>query len=430
MTAKAPIHPLAALNPEVRRRFPTIDRDSGGRPRLYLNTGAGSLTVDTAAEAARDAQGRLNPMPGIVVSGESETAALHARVRDLVADFLNARNGREISFHQSATAALFNLAFGLRGVLHPSANLIVTDLDHMANVSPWETVWGEGHGLEVRRARITPEGKLDLAHLLSLVDARTGVLAVTSASNGTGSIVPLGETVAAVRKKAPDCLVAVDAVHHAPHGSIDVQATGVDLLVFSGYKTFGPMMGVLWGRAEILEKLRPYRVETNKDVLPGKFEMGMLNNASIASLEAALEYILWLADLIAGPAAASADRASRFRLAMTSIHEYEQGLARRFLEGLGRLDPSRFRLFGVADPARTAERVPTFAFDVVGFPATEAKRRLWEDSGIQIADGNHYSAAVVRHLGRPEGICRASFAHYDNAEAVDRLLEALGRLAG
>jgi cysteine desulfurase family protein (TIGR01976 family) len=430
MTAKAPIHPLEALNPEVRRRFPMIDRDSGGRHRLYLNTGAGSLTVDTAAEAARDAQGRLNPMPGVVVSGESETAALHARVRDLAADFLNARSGLEISFHQSATAALFNLAFGLRGVLRPSANLIVTDLDHMANVSPWETVWGEGHGLEVRRARITAEGKLDIAHLLSLADARTGLLAVTSASNGTGSIVPLAETVAAVRKKAPDCLVSVDAVHHAPHGPIDVQATGVDLLVFSGYKTFGPMMGVLWGRAEILEKLRPYRVETNKDVLPGKFEMGMLNNAAIASLEAALEYLLWLAGLVAGLPAAAADRASRFRSAMTSILEYEKGLARRLLEGLGRLAPSRFRLFGIADPARAAERVPTFAFDVAGLPATEAKRRLWEGSGIQIADGNHYSAAVVRHLGRPEGICRASFAHYDNAEAVDRLLEALGRLAG
>ena len=102
-------------------------------------------------------------MPGVVVAGEAETAALHARVRDLVADFLNARSGREISFHQSSTAALFNLAFGLRGVLGPSANLVVTDLDHMANVSPWETVFGEGRGLEIRRARLTSEGTLDVA---------------------------------------------------------------------------------------------------------------------------------------------------------------------------------------------------------------------------------------------------------------------------
>jgi cysteine desulfurase family protein (TIGR01976 family) len=422
-------HPLERLNPEVRRRFPMIDRDSGGRPRIYLNTGAGSLTVDAAAEAARDAQGRLNPMPGVVVPGEAETAALQTRVRDLAADFLGAPSGREISFHQSATAALFNLAFGLRGTLTPQANIVVTDLDHMANISPWETVWGEGQGLEVRRARVKAEGKLDIEHLLSLVDARTRLLAVTSASNGTGSVVPLAELTTAVRKKSPACLVAVDAVHHAPHGPIDVRTSGVDFLVFSGYKTFGPMIGVLWGRAEVLERLRPYRVETNKDVLPGKLEMGMLNNASLASLEAALTYLLWLAGLVAGAEAAAADRRSRFRLAMSAIAGYEQGLTRRTLEGLARLDPSRFRLFGISDAARAAERVPTFAFDVAGLTATEAKRRLWEESGIQIADGNHYSAAVVRHLGRPEGICRASFAHYDNAATVDRFLEAISRLA-
>ena len=346
-------------------------------------------------------------MPGVVVAGEAETAALHARVRDLAADFLNARSGREISFHQSSTAALFNLAFGLRGVIAPSANLVVTDLDHMANVSPWETVSAGRRGREVRRARLTAEGTLDIDHLLSLVDPRTGLLAVTSASNGNGSLVPLEELVAAVRALAPDCLVAVDAVHHAPHGVLDVRASGVDFLVFSGYKVFGPMMGVLWGR-EVLERIRPYRVETNKDALPGKFEMGMLNNASVAALGAALEYLLWLAGLLASPPAAVPDRASKFRSAMTSISEYEKAIIRRVLEGLRRLDLPRFRLFGLADPARAGERVPTFAFDVGGLTATETKRRLWTEAGIQIADGNHYSAAVVRHLGRPEGICRAS----------------------
>jgi selenocysteine lyase/cysteine desulfurase len=425
MSPDDPIHPLAVLNPKVRARFPMIDRDSRGNPRVYLNTGAGSLTVDTAAEAARDAQGRLNPMPGVVVPGEAETAALQARVRDLVADFLHAGSGREVSFHQSATSALFNLAFGLRGVLSPSANIVVTDLDHMANVSPWETVWREGHGAQVRRARVTAEGTLDIDHLLSLVDDRTGLLATTSASNGTGSIVRLRELVSAVRKKAPECLIAVDAVHHAPHGVLDVQASDIDFLVFSGYKVFGPMLGVFWGKTELLEKLRPYRVETNKDVLPGKFEMGMLNNASVASLEAALEYPLWLADLVAGPEAAFPDRASKFRFIMTSIAEYEAGLTRRVLEGFRKLDPGQFRCFGVADPVRSVERVPTFAFDVGGLSATETKRRLWTEAGIQIADGNHYSAAVVRHLGRPEGICRASFAHYDNAATVGRFLEAL-----
>lgn len=430
MTQDSPIHPLETLNAQVRTRFPMIDRDSGGRPRTYLNTGAGSLTVDTAAEAARDAQGRLNPMPGVIAAGEIETGALHARVRDLVADFLHAASGREISFHQSATAALFHLAFGLRDVIRPGANIVVTDLDHMANISPWETVFGAGRGLEVRRARLTTEGTLDRDHLLSIVDHRTGLLAVTAASNGTGALVPLKEIAAAARDKAPECLVAVDAVHQAPHGPLDVQRSGVDLLVFSGYKVFGPMLGVAYGRTEVLERLRPYRVETNKDVLPGKFEMGMLNNASLAALEAALEYLLWLEGLAAGARPAAPDRACRFRTVMTSLAAYEAKISRRVLEGFQRSPLPAFRLFGPADPDRAAERVPTFAFDIAGLTATETKRRLWDETGIQIADGNHYSAAVYRHLGRPAGICRASFAHYDNAATVDRFLGALAALRG
>jgi selenocysteine lyase/cysteine desulfurase len=428
MTEPSAIHPLEALNPRVRARFPMIDRDAAGRPRVYLNTGAGSLTVDSAAAAAGDAQGRLNPMPGSVVAGEAETAGLHLRTRELAADLLHAGSGREISFHQSSTAALFHLAFGLRGVIPSGANLVVTDLDHMANVSPWETVFGEGRGLEIRRARITDEGALDRSHVISLVDPRTALLAVTSASNGTGSLVPLKELVAAVRDKAPGCLVAVDAVHHAPHGVLDVQASGIDFLAFSGYKVFGPMMGVLWGREDRLERLRPYRVETNKDVLPGKLEMGMLNNAAVAALEAALEYLLWLADLVAGPETVFPDRAAKFRSIMTAIAGYETGLTRRVLEGFRDARLPRFRLFGIADPGRTGERVPTFAFDIGGLTATETKRRLWTRAGIQIADGNHYSAAVYRHLVRPEGICRASFAHYDNVDTTERFLEALAGL--
>jgi len=368
-------------------------------------------------------------MPGVVAAGEVETAELHQRTRELAADFLHAGDGHEISFHQSATAALFNLAYALRGVLSPENNLVVTDLDHMANVSPWEAVLGEGRGLEVRRAWVTAEGTLDVAHLLSLVDARTGLLAVTSASNGTGSLVPLRQTIAAVRERAPQCLVAVDAVHHAPHGVIDVREADCDFLVFSGYKVFGPMQGVLWGKANLLEKLRPYRVETNKNVPPWKLEMGMLNNTSLAALGAGLEYLLWLDDLVAHKRDSPLpDRPAKFRSVMTAIAEYETGLTRMVLEGFRKFDPGRFRLFGVSDPERAAERVPTFAFDISGLSATAAKKRFWEDAGIQIADGNHYSAAVARHLGRPEGICRASFAHYDNPGTVGRFLEALGRL--
>ncbi len=247
---------------------------------------------------------------------------------------------------------------------------------------------------------------------------------MTSASNGLGTLVPLGRIIPRVRERSPGCLVVVDAVHHAPHGPLDVAEMGCDALVFSGYKVFGPMLGVLWGKGELLDRLLPYRVETAKNEAPFKFESGMLNNASLASLEAALDYVLWLADLSAGPEAFFPGRAAKFRRAMEAVAEYERGLTSRVLEGFKAFPPARFRCHGITEPARAAERVPTFAFEVRGQAASETKKRLWERAGLQIADGNHYSAAVVRHLGRP-ALCRASFAHYDDVATVDAFLEGL-----
>jgi cysteine desulfurase family protein (TIGR01976 family) len=417
------------IHPRIRGRFPTLDRDAQGRRRIYLNSGAGSLMVDTAVEAAAAANRTLNPMPGSICPGEVETASFHEGVRALTADFLNAIGGREISFHVSTTAALFNLAFSYRDEVRPEDNLIVTDLDHMANISAWETVLGEGCGVEVRRARVSAEGSLDVEHFLSLVDDRTRLVAVTMASNGFGTVPPLAEIVAEVRKKAPNCQVVVDAVHHALHGPIDVRAIGCDALAFSGYKVFGPMLGVLWVREPGASKLRPYRVETNKDAPPWKFEQGMLNNASLASLRAALEYLLWVAEEAGASGHGFVNRRERFVFAMKAVAAYESRLTRRVLESFQGLPKERFTAFGLTDPDRSAERDPTFAFEIPGQTATETKTRLWEESAIQIADGNHYSAAVTRHLGKP-ALCRASFAHYDTAATADLFLDGLARLTG
>jgi len=421
--------PLETIHARVRARFPLLGRDAQGGRRIYLNSGAGSLMVDSAMDAAAAANRTLNPMPGAVCPTEFETARFHDRVRGIAADFLHAGSSREISFHVSTTAALFNLAFALRDVTVSGDNLVVTDLDHMANVSPWETVIGEGRGREIRRASVSSDGTLDVTHLLSLVDRHTRVLAMTMASNGFGSVPPLAEIIAAVRPKAPGCLVVVDAVHHALHGPIDVRAIDCDALAFSGYKVFGPMLGVLWGKEAVLEVARPYRVETNKNEPPYKFEQGMLNNASLASLEAALEYILWLGVEAAGPGRAFASRREKFGLAMTIISDYERRLSRRVLEGFGKLDPSRFTCYGLKDPDRCGERDPTFAFEISRESASDTKKRLWERHGIQIADGNHYSAAVYRHLKKP-ALCRASFAHYDTMETVDLFLAALEDITG
>ncbi len=417
--------PIEKIHARIRARFPLLDRDAEGRRRLYLNSGAGSLIVDTAAEAAARAGRTLNPMPGAITPGEIQTAGLHDRVRALAADFLHAASGREVSFHASSTAALFNLAFSVRDMFSKPANAVVTDLDHMANISPWETVLGEGSGLEIRHAHVTRNGRLDIDHLAALADGRTKLLAVTMASNGLGTVPPLPRIVSAVRAKSPECFVVIDAVHHALHGPIDVQTIGCDFLAFSGYKVFGPMLGVLWGRERLLEKVRPYRVETNTNQPPGKFEQGMLNNAALASLEAALEYILWVAREAAGPGRSFPGRREAFTYAMTAIADYERRISRRVLEGLQALPPARFAAYGITDAADCFERDPTFAFEVVGQTPIETKKALWERHAIQIGDGNHYSAAVTRHLQKP-AVCRASFAHYDAVGTADLLLEALG----
>jgi len=409
----------------VRERFPRLEKDASGRARTYLNSGAGSLMVDTAIAALSTAADGLNPMPGRIVPGEIATGEFHGRVRGLVADFLNAADPAEISFHFSSTAALFNLAFAARGILS-GRNAVVTDLDHMANVSPWEVVAGPGGG-RVRRARVAGDGTLDAAHLLSLVDGETTVVALTLASNGFGTIVPVAEIAAAVKRLSPRALIVVDAVHHALHGPIDVAALGCDALVFSGYKVFGPMLGVLWGRREVLEALSPYRVETNKSGLPVGYEQGMLNNASLASLEAALEYLLWLGERVDGGRTPLFPRPARFRAGLTEIEAYERTLSRRVLEGFRTFDASRFRAYRVTDPERVAERDPTFAFEIEGLSPTDVKRLLWDRNAIQIADGNHYSAAVVRHL-RKEALARASFAHYDTPETADRFVDAVREL--
>jgi len=417
---------IPSIHDKIRARFPQLERDQFGNKRVYLNSGAGSLMVDSAMSASLEAARSLNPMPGAVTPGEKSTAEFHNRVRGIAADFLNAASGAEISFHFSATNALFNLAVAARGLLTKRHNLVVTDLDHMANISPWEDVWGRGRGCDIRRAHINAEGTLDIDHLLSLVDRETGIVAVAMASNGFGSIVPLKELIGLIRQRSP-ALVCVDAVHHALHGPIDVREMDVDAVVFSGYKVFGPMLGVLYGKKALLDKLEPYRVETNRNETPFKYEQGMLNNVNLAGLEAALDYLLWLEAELFGKSSGAVARRPRFQQVMGAIEDYERGLSRIVLEGFRRFDPNRFRCYGLTDPTRCEERDPTFAFEVEGLTPADVKHRLWEESTIQIADGNHYSAAVFRHLGRP-ALCRASFAHYDDAETARTFLKALESL--
>jgi selenocysteine lyase/cysteine desulfurase len=414
------------VHPRIRQRFPQLERDIHGNRRIHLNCGAGTLAVDTAARAMAEAATWLNSLPGEVYPAEITTKDFHWQIRQIVADFLNAPNPEEISFHASTSQALFNLALSMRGLIRGKNNLIVTDLDHMANVSPWESIGGKWWGGEVRRVRLRDNCCLDVDHLLSLVDRQTSVVAVTLASNSIGTVVPLQVLVPEVRMKSPSCLVVVDAVHHALHGPIDVQALDCDFLAFSGYKVFGPMLGVLWGKKALLDRLIPFRVETNKNESPFKFEQGSLSNPALASLGAALRYLLWLADEIE-PEASPENRPAKFRRAMMVIASYEREISRTVLETFSGFAQAKWTCYGLVDPADCGRRDPTFAFEAAGRNARDIKKFLWERAGIQVAEGNHYSAVFFRHL-KKDSVCRASFAHYISLEETKVFLAALEEL--
>lgn len=407
-------------------RFPYLRDDPVYGTRFYLNSGAGSLNVDSYYQALEKSGFSLLPMPGQLTPPEQKTASLHQQVRQLAADFLGACSSEEISFHFSTTAALFNLAYALRSLFKPGKNCLVTDLDHMANVSPWETVASE-NGAETRRVRVDSDFSISREDLLKKLDENTVVVALPAASNALGTILPLAEIIQEIKSRSP-ALVVVDAVHLAPHAPLDVLEFGCDFLAFSGYKIFGPMLGVLFSRKEHEGLLHPYRVETNRPKAPYFFEHGMLPNLALAGLKGALEYLEQLGPQFYGPGKTEkTSRRKNFRLSLELIKAYEQHLTLYFLERWRKDYAEVMNIYGLTDKNKVSRRVPTFAFELKSMSPAEVKRLFWEKGKIIIADGNHYSAAVVRHLGK-QAVNRVSLAHYDDLSSIDLFFETLEKI--
>jgi selenocysteine lyase/cysteine desulfurase len=448
---------IGSLQPRIRREFPALRRDMLGGRRTYLNNAGGTIVAARSAAAMSAAALWANAQDGEITAGEINTAMLHAAAREAAAAFLNAPSAAEISFHQSASHALFNLSFAMRRSLRAGDNLVVSALDHAANVTPWETVRDDRPDVRVRVCRLRSDGTLDLDHLHAMVDRRTRVVAVTRASNGLGTVMPIAEVARIAhrhgrprpgiggRGAGGGALLVVDAVHYAPHGPIDVRAEGADFLVFSGYKLFGPMLGVLWGRRAWLDALRPYRVEANPDVTPTSWEQGTPNHAVLMGFAAAVDYLDGLGGAVERAAAGEVclaplrrrlrrtypdAMARRLKWAMHAVRAWEQSVSETVLRGWRRdLAPRGVRLHGPTDPARVGERVPTFLFDLPGRTQEEVKKALWRLARIEVPSGNYYSVAVYRHL-RLHDTIRASFAHYDSPATARLLVRTLARIAG
>jgi cysteine desulfurase family protein (TIGR01976 family) len=338
-----------------------------------------------------------------------ETAAILDGARSAVADLLGAQPS-EIIFGQNMTSLTYAMSRALARTWSPASNVVVTRLDHDANVTPWVQA-AEIAGCEVRFVDFDPENgcRLDLASLSAALDDRTALVAFTHASNAVGTLPPVSEIVDAAH--AVGALTYVDAVHYTPHGAVDVAATGTDFLACSAYKWFGPHTGCLYGRSELLASIQPFKLRPSPDAAPDRWETGTQSFESLAGVTAAVDYIASLGS--------GSTRRERIIDAYGQIATTERSISERFLAGIA--DVPHITLLG--EPGSDG-RTPTFAIDVRGIAAADVAKRLG-DQGIFVWAGNYYAVEVMDRLGKPEGLVRIGFVHYNTLDEVDRVLAAL-----
>jgi cysteine desulfurase family protein (TIGR01976 family) len=414
----------------IRTRFPSLRRPGpDGQPVAWLDGPAGTQVVDTCLRAINDYLLSSNANHGGAFAASFETDEIVHDVRVAVADLLGATDADEVSFGPNMTTITFALSRALGATFAPGDEIVVTRLDHDANVAPWLRI-AEERGLVVRWVGIREDDcTLDLEDLERVLGPRTRLVAVGLASNAVGTINPVPRISKLVH--AAGAHLWVDAVHAAPHLSIDVQALGADYLVCSAYKFYGPHLGVLWGRRELLEALPHIHVRPAGEAIPGRFETGTAAHELLAGLAGTIAYLEKVGITQGGapglPGTADRHRRPRLLAAMAAVRRYETGLVRQLIERVSVVPGLRVR--GITDPARAAERCPTIAFTIEGHHPREIARFLG-DRGIYTWDGDYYAWELIRALGLAEqgGMVRVGLVQYNAVAEIERLGQALEEL--
>jgi cysteine desulfurase family protein (TIGR01976 family) len=404
----------------LRAEFPALRREQDGRPVVFLDGPGGTQVPQRVVDAVTSYLTDTNANAGGAFVTSEASDAMVEEAHAAVADFLGAASPDEIKFGANMSTLTLHIGRSIGATLSPGDEIVVTTLDHEANVSTWEAMAAD-RGLTVRKVDIRLDDvTLDLEDLESKLSTRTKLVAVGYASNAVGTINPVREIVA--RAHEVGALTYVDAVAYAPHGPIDVGAIDSDFIVCSAYKWFGPHLGALYGKADVLDALPAFKVRPAHD----RFETGTAAFESIAGTLAATDYLRDVGRRFGQPA--HGDRRSELVAGMTAIVDYEQGLARRLLDGLGALH--RVTIHGIVDPARAAERVPTVSISIDGTHPRAAAEAMARD-GIFVWDGDFYATGLIERLGRAAegGVVRLGLVHYNTAAEVDRSLEAVERLA-
>jgi cysteine desulfurase family protein (TIGR01976 family) len=406
----------------VRQQFPALRR-----PALFLDNPAGTQVAHQVIERISAYLTQHNANHGGAFATAIESDALLDEAHTAMADLLNAARPEEIIFGANMTTLTLHISRSIARTWNPGDCIVVTRLDHDANITPW-TLAAEDRGVRVRWVDFHPEdGTLDLDDMKAALQEKPRLVAVGYASNALGTINPLEEII--LLAHAAGALVYVDAVQYAPHGPIDVQKLGCDFLVCSSYKFFGPHAGILYGRYQLLDELKAYKVRPATNSLPGKYETGTQNHEGIAGVLGAVEYLEWLGVTFGGGYAGELagiyqGRRLHLKQALHAIRAYELEISHTLIDVLE--ETPGVTVYGLRDPQRFAWRVPTFSFTLQGHHPREVAERLAQQD-IFVWDGNYYALAVTERLGLEEsgGMVRVGPVHYNTLDEVRQFGEAL-----
>jgi cysteine desulfurase family protein (TIGR01976 family) len=415
----------------IRRAFPALALEQDGHPVVYFDNPGGTQVPQVCIDAIVRYLTTANANTYGAFLTARRTSAMLAEVHTAMADFLNAADAREIVFGPNMTTLTFALSRAIGRTLAVGDEIVVTGLDHAANIDPW-LVLQEERGAVVRMAEVDLGAcTLDMADLRAKITPKTKVVAVGYASNAVGTINDVATIIGWAREVG--ALSFIDAVQYAPHAPIDVQALGCDFLACSAYKFFGPHLGILYGRLPLLEGIAAYKVRPSDPQPPGKWEIGTQNHECLAGLLATLHYLAELGrahlDQYAGRFAGMSGRRLELHAAMAAIQEHERELVAHLLAGLSALPG--VRIYGLTAPGDLPRRVPTVALTITGHTPRELAEQLAE-RGIFCWDGNYYALTLMERLGLEEtgGALRIGLAHYNTVAEIDRLLSALHEIAG
>jgi cysteine desulfurase family protein (TIGR01976 family) len=413
--------PISALDLSwVRSQFPSLSQTVNGRTAIFLDGPGGTQVPQRVIDAISGYLRHNNANTGGAYATSRNTDAMIANARAAMADFLGCA-ADEIVFGPNMTTLTYAMSRSIGRELKAGDEIVLTHLDHDANISPWRAL--EERGVTIRMVDIHEEDcTLDMDDLARKITDKTKLVSVGYASNAVGTINDVYKIVRLAHEHG--ALAYIDAVHYAPHGPIDVRTLGCDFLVCSTYKFFGPHMGVLHGKREHLQRLQPYKVHANTNAIPNRWEWGTLNHECIAGIAACVDY---LADLGRHVNPSISSRRAAMVAAYTAIQKHEHELMGSLIRGL--LEIPGLKLYGIRDPKRFDQRCPTIAVRIKGYTPLQLATKLGED-GIFTWDGNYYALNLTERLDveKDGGFLRIGLAHYNTAEEVGRLLTALKQI--